>query len=151
MKRIVVVFTILAVMLIGATVAFASGVIKTPAEIVSGLTGKPVDDVTEARRNGQTYGKQAAAAGKLEEFKAERLAQYKLALDEAVKDGRITAAQADKLYAAMEQRMKTCTGTGSGNGSCAGNGMGGFGRNGCGRGMGTGIQNGSCGNCNLNN
>lgn len=150
MKKIVIVVTILAVMLIGATVAFASGVIKTPAEIVSDLTGKPLDDVTEAREKGQTYGEQAADVGKFEEFKAERLAQYKLALDEAEKEGRVTAAQADKSYASMEQRMKTCTGTGTGRGSCAGNGTGGFGMNGRGKGMGTGIPKGACGNCCLN-
>lgn len=48
MKKTVFIITILAVMLVGATVAFAADVIKTPAEIVSDLTGKPVEDVTEA-------------------------------------------------------------------------------------------------------
>lgn len=142
MKKTVFIITILAVMLIGATVAFASEAFKTSAEIVSDLTGKSIDDVTEARANGVTYGAQAAAADKLDEFKAERLAQYKLALDEAVKEGRITREEADRLYAAMEQRMETCQGTG--------NGIGGFGMNGQGRGLGMGRLNGACGNCYLN-
>ena len=150
MKKTVFFITILVVMLVGATVAFAADAIKTPAEIVSDLTGESVEDVTEARENGETYGEQAADAGKLEEFKAERLAQYKLALDEAVKEGRITAEEADQLYAAMEQRMEACLGTGEGAGLCAGNGMGGSGMNGQGRGFGMGGQNGACGNGNLN-
>ena len=150
MKKTVLIITILAVMLVSATVAFAADTIKTPAEIVSDLTGKPVDDVTEARANGETYGEQAADADKLEEFKAERLAQYKLALDEAVQEGRITEEQADQMYAVMEQRMEACLGTGEGAGLCAGNGMGGSGMNGQGRGLGMGRQNGACGNCYLN-
>lgn len=153
MKKTVVFITILVVMLVGATVAFAADEIKTPAEIVSDLTGESLDDVTEARENGETYGKQAADAGKLDEFKAERLAQCKLALDEAVKEGRITREQADEMYAAMEQRMETCTGTGEGAGSCGrnGQGVGCFGMNRQGRGLGMGRQNGGCGSCFVNN
>lgn len=149
MKKTVFIITILAVMLVGATVAFAADVIKTPAEIVSDLTEKPVEDVTEARANGETYGEQAADADKLDEFKVERLVQYKMALDEAVKDGRITQERADELYAAMEQRMEACLGTGEGAGLGNGNGMGGSGINGQGRGLGMGGQNGARGNCNL--
>ena len=148
MKKAVFIITILAVMLIGATVAFASDAFKTPAEIVSDITGKTIDDVTDARADGVTYGAQAAAAGKLDEFKAERLAQYKLALDEAVKDGRITREQADRLYAAMKQRMEACDGTGAGLG---GFGMNGQGRGlGMGKGLGMGRLNGACGNCPVN-
>jgi hypothetical protein len=144
MKKTVFFITILAVMLVGATVAFAADVIKTPAEIVSDLTEKPIDDVAEARENGETYGEQAADAGKLDEFKAERLAQYKLALDQAVKEGSITQERADQLYAAMQQRMEACTGTGEGAGLCGrnGNGIGGQGK-----GFGMGRQNGACGSC----
>lgn len=153
MKKSVFFITILVVMLVSATVAFAADAIKTPAQIVSDLTGKPIDEVTEARENGETYGKQAADAGKLDEFKAERLAQYKLALDQAVKEGRITQERADQLYANMQQRMEACTGTGEGAGLGGrnANGLGGFGMNGQGRGFGMGRQNGACGNCLVNN
>lgn len=71
-------------------------------------------------------------------------------LDEAVKEGRITQERADQLYAAMEQRMEACLGTGENAGLCSGNGMGGFGMNGQGKGLGMGRQNGTCGNCNFN-
>lgn len=141
MKKSVFFITILVVMLVGATVAFAADALQTPAQIVSELTDKPVDEVTEARENGDTYGEQAADAGKLDEFKAERFAQYKLGLDQAVKEGRITQERADQLYADMKLRMEACTGDGAG---ICGNGGGGFGKNGQGRGFGMGRQNGAC-------
>jgi hypothetical protein len=122
LKKITVLITVIAVMLAGATVALASDVFKTPAEIVSDITGKPVDEVTQARSEGVTYGAQAAAAGKLEEFKDERLEQYKLRLDEAVKAGRITQEEADKLFAAMHARITECDGVGSGAGCGLGRG-----------------------------
>ena len=147
MKKVLIVVVVLAVLAAGTTVALASGVAQTPAEIVSDLTGKPVEDVTEAREAGETYGEQAADAGKLDEFKEARLEQCKLALDEAVKEGRITQAQADELYAAMEARMEACIGDGSGAGCGLGNGAGcGLGRgNGAGQGLGFGRMGGGCG------
>ena len=146
MKKVLIVVVVLAVLAAGTTVALAAGA-QTPAEIVSDLTGKSVEDVTEAREAGETYGEQAADAGKLDEFKDARLEQYKLALDEAVKEGRITQAQADELYAAMEARMEACTGDGIGAGCGLGNGAGGgFGRgNGAGQGLGFGRMGGGCG------
>lgn len=148
MKKIIVIIAIVAVMLIGSTVALAATAAKTPPEIVSDLTGKTVEQVTDARQDGKTYGAQAADAGKLEAFKQERLAQYKLALDAAVKEKRLTQAEADKLYDAMKARMETCTGNGTGMG--AGNGCGlGNGARGQGRGMGLG-RTGGCGNCTQN-
>lgn len=149
MKKLMVIIAVVAVMLIGTTVALAATAAKTPAEIASGLTGKTVEQVTDARKAGKTYGAQAADAGKLEAFKQERLAQYKLALDEAVKEKRLTQAEADKPYDAMKARMENCTGNGTG--MCAGNGCGlGNGARGTGRGMGMGRA-GGCGGCTQNN
>ena len=149
MKKVLVVVVVLALLAAGTTVALAAGPAQTPAEIVSDLTGKSADDVTEARADGETYGEQAADAGKLDEFKEARLEQYKLALDEAVKEDRITQAQADELYAAMEARMEACTGDGSGAGCGLGRGNGegcGLGRgNGAGQGLGCGRMGGGCG------
>ncbi len=147
MKKLMIVVVVLAVLAVGTTAALAAGEVQTPAEIVSDLTGQPLDDVTDAREAGETYGAQAADAGKLDEFKKARLEQYKLALDEAVKEGRITQAQADELYAAMEARMEACTGDGIGAGCGLGNGAGGgLGRgNGAGQGLGFGRMGGGCG------
>ena len=139
MKKVLIVVVVLAVLAVGTTAALAAGEVQTPAEIVSDLTGQPLDDVTDAREAGETYGAQAADAGKLDEFKKARLEQCKLALDEAVKEGRITQAEADELYAAMEARMEACTGDGSGAGCGLGRG------NGAGQGLGFGRMGGGCG------
>jgi hypothetical protein len=146
MKKLWMVIAVVAVMLIGATVAFAAAA-KTPAEIVAGLTGKTAAQAQEARQDGKSYGAQAAEANKLEAFKTERLEQYKLMLDEAVKEKRITQEKADTLYKNMQSRMAGCTGNGngSGKGQGSGNGQGnGLGR---GRGMGMAGNNADCANC----
>lgn len=148
MKKTVLIIGIVMVMLIGLTsVAFAAGIVQTPAEIVAGLTGKSVEEVTAAREDGVTYGAQAAEAGKLEEFKDERLALMKSRLDEAVANKDLTQAEADEIYANMTERMENCTGDGSGRGQGAGNGgrgMGGGGRMGQGFGRGNGGGMGGC-------
>lgn len=124
MKKIIVSIGILVVLLISiTTVAFAAGLVKSPAEIVAGLTGKSAEEVAAARQEGNSYGEQAAAAGKLQEFQDAKLEQFKLRLDEAVKAGQLTQAEADERYAAMKERLENCTGTGS----CTGSGLGGQG------------------------
>lgn len=143
MKKTVLIIGIVMVMLIGLTsVAFAAGIVQTPAEIVAGLTGKSVEEVTAAREDGVTYGAQAAEAGKLEEFKDERLALMKSRLDEAVANKDLTQAEADEIYARMAERMENCTGDGSGRVSNGGRGMGG------GR-MGQGFDRGNGGGCGM--
>ena len=146
MKKTVLIIGIVMVMLIGLTsVAFAAGIVQTPAEIVAGLTGKSVEEVTAAREDGATYGAQAAEAGKLEEFKDERLALMKSRLDEAVAENELTQAEADEIYANMTERMENCTGDGSGQGAGNGGcGMGGGGRMGQGFGRGNGGGFGGC-------
>lgn len=134
MKKTALIITLAAVLLVGAvTVAFAAADWKTPAEILAAITGKTADEVQAARAAGQSYGEQAAAAGKLAAFNGERLAQYKLRLDEAVKDGRITQAEADRLYAAMKTRVEACDGTCDSTNKGAGCGLG------AGRGQGNGL------------
>lgn len=147
MKKIIILAVAIAVMAIGTTVALASDLFKSPAEIVSELTGKTVDEAVEARLNGVTYGAQAAAVGKLEEFKNERLEQCKLMLSEAVKSGSMTQAEADEYYAAMQARMAACDGTGAGRsfGRGPANGYGcGFEGMTNGRGSGCGFGRGAC-------
>jgi LPS O-antigen subunit length determinant protein (WzzB/FepE family) len=160
MKKLIIILSVALLMVTGITVAFAASPAKTPAEIVSDVTGKTTDEVTDDRQAGETYCEQAAEAGKLQEFKDERLEQYKLTLDEAVSDKSITQDKADSLYDSMKTRMANCNGDGTG---CGQNGCG-HGRrsgdgmtNGCGLGNGAGNRNGlgrmdgSCGNCTINN
>ncbi len=140
MKKTIAIIALAVVLLVGTTtVALAADGWKTPAETVAGITGKTVDQVQDARQDGVTYGAQAAAAGKLDQFKDERLAQYKQRLDELVKAGKLTQAEADKLYDAMKARMAACTGNGTGAGNGLGCGMGRGQGGGFGRGMGNGA------------
>lgn len=149
MKKSIVAISVLVVALMSlASVTFAASVVKSPAEIVSGLTGKTIEEVTAARQEGNTYGAQAIEAGQLEAFQQERLAQFKAALDEAVANGTMTQEQADERYANMQLRLESCDGTGigAGNGMKAGGGRGGRdGRGGMrnGTGMGGGLRNGT--------
>ena len=69
MKKSIVAISVLVVAMMSlASVTFAASVIKSPAEIVSGLTGKTVEEVTAARQEGTTYGAQAVAADQLGAF-----------------------------------------------------------------------------------
>jgi len=146
-KKLIAVIAVVGVL--GATgIAYAAEV-KTPADIVSGLTGKSVEALNEERAAGKTYGTIAEEADKLDEFKVQMLEQKKAILDQRVKDGKLTQAQADEIYNAIKENQTTCDGTGSagigkkyGVGFGQGNGMG-RGRGTC---TGTGIGgNGQCG------
>ncbi len=117
-------------------VAFAAE-FKTPADIVSALTGKTAADVQKERAEGKTYGTIAKESGKLDEFKTQMLEQKKAGLDQRVKDGVITQERADEIYNAVKSNSINCDGTGNGmgkggygkmnnsSGTCGGNyGMG---------------------------
>jgi hypothetical protein len=131
-KKFLIVLSILAVMLIGlASVSYAVGGFKTPAEVVAGLTGKSANDVIAQRQAGVSYGAQAKASGKLEQFQDERIAQYKAQLDALVTDGKMTRKEADDRIAAMTVRMASCDGEGTGLGNSLGQGS----RNGSGNGL----------------
>jgi len=152
-KKLVAAATIVGMLgIVGvAGASYATGS-RTPAGIVAGLTGQSVEQVTAERVAGKTYGTIANDAGKLDEFKTENLAQKKAILDQRVKDGNLTQAQADATYKSIVANQATCDGTGSAgigqrNGAGFGQGMGmGMGagsgqRNG--GGMGRGMNNGS--------
>ncbi len=76
----------------------------------------------------------------MEQFKADRLAQYNERLDAAVASGNLTQEQADEYYTSKKAAMDSCTGNGSANrqsGFCANgtsgvcNGNGNIGSRGC--------------------
>jgi hypothetical protein len=166
-NKLFLVLSVVTILVIGlSTAAFAATDFKTPAEIVAGLTGKTVDEAAADRQAGTTYGAQAKAADKLDEFQTERLALCKQNLDQAVLDGKLTQAEADKILEEMDLRMEACDGTGTGLGQGERNGTGtglcdgtGAGQNsergngtGMGMGMGRGAGNGNgtgvgCGSC----
>lgn len=132
LKKLIVLVTTLGVLGTAGTVYAAT--LKTPAEIVSGLTGKTVEEVTEQRAStGETYGTIAEEAGRLDEFQTEMLQQRKAVLDEQVKAGQITQDQANQIYENIKNNQATCNGQGIGG---RGYGMRGAG---CGLGQGYGC------------
>ena len=149
MKRMtkLVAVVALAGVLGAAGVAYAAA--STPAEIAAGLTGKTVEELSQERANGKTYGTIANEAGKLDEFKQQMLENRKAILDQRVKDGRMTQENADRIYNQIEENMSDCDGTGSagmgrgcgiGKGNGNGNGNGNGARFGGGNGMGCGMR-----------
>ncbi|AZV58687.1 DUF2680 domain-containing protein [Clostridium sp. AWRP] len=141
-KKFVAALTIVGA--IGSASAVYAATSKTPAEVVSGLTGKTVEDLYKEHTAGKTFGTIANEAGKLEEFKTQMLDQKKAVLDQRVKDGNITQEKADEIYNAVKTNQAACDGTGSeqvgkkygagfGQGSGMGHGMG------KGAGMGNGM------------
>ncbi|SPF33855.1 conserved exported hypothetical protein [Candidatus Desulfosporosinus infrequens] len=143
-KKLIAAATIVGVLGMTGAVYAAVGA-TTPAGIVAGLTGKSVEQVTAERAAGKTYGTIASEAGKLDEFKTEILELSKANLDQRVKDGYLTQAQADTAYNTMKANQVICDGTGSarmglGNGTGLGMGAGAGRRNGGGRGMNAGCR-----------
>ena len=143
-KKLIAAATIVGVLGVTGVVYAAVGA-TTPAGIVAGLTGKSVEQVTAERAAGKTYGTIANEAGKLDEFKAETLELRKANLDQSVKAGKLTQAQADAAYNTMKANQAICDGTGSarmglGNGTGQGMGAGASRRNGGGRGMNAGCR-----------
>ena len=134
-KKLAVLVAIVAIIVVGAASAsFAATDWQTPAEILSGLTGKSVDEVQSERQAGSPYGAQAEDSDVLEAFKAARLEQFKARLDEAVAQGDLTQEEADARYDYMVERQALCLGNGTGSRP----GLGG------GRGRGNGQVRGAC-------
>lgn len=133
-KKIIATLAIVGVL--ATTGAALAASIKSPAEIVSGLTGKAVTDLYQERTAGKTYGTIASEAGKLEQFKTEMLEQKKAILDQRVTEGRLTQEQADATLKAIQDNQATCDGTGS---------MGMGRKNGVGFGQGAGMAGGQRG------
>lgn len=136
-KQLIAVVAVLGILGVAGT-AYAAE-FKTPADIVSGLTGKTVEAVSAERASGKTYGTMAKEAGVLETFQEEMLVQKKAVLDQRVTEGRMTQDQANAIYAAIQENQVTCDGNGSAqigknNGVGFGNGM----MQGLGRGQGQG-------------
>ena len=131
-----IVMSLVVVSVLSTSVVFGVVTAKSPADIVSGLTEKSVEEVTKERADGKTYGTIATEAGKLEEFKIEMLKQKKELLDQRVKEGALTQPQADEIYNSMLINQEACDGT-----SSAGRGM--MNGAGFGQGMGKGLGQGN--------
>lgn len=137
-KKMIAVVATLGIFAVAGT-AYAAE-FKTPADIVSGLTGKTVEEVTAERYAGKTYGTLANEAGELEQFKQEMLEQKKVILDQRVEEGTLTQEQADSFYSRMEENQATCDGTGSAQMGMRGGAGFGMGMQGRGQGSGYGMR-----------
>lgn len=144
LKKTVAILGTLGIMASSTAVYAATVTTKTPAEIVSGMTGITTTQLYTERAAGKTYGTIAKDAGKLTEFQSQMLIEKKAVLDQRVKDKTLTQAQADAMYNSIKANQATCNGTGSaaisknsGVGFGLGMGMG------AGTGCGTGMHNGS--------
>jgi hypothetical protein len=142
-KRVLATIVAAGILSIGVT-AFAA-VSMTPAEIAASVTGKTIAAVQTERATGKTYGTIAKDAGQLDAFKAASLESKKAILDQQVKDGKITQAQADVTYNALKAAQATCDGTGTaqiGKNNGIGFGSGSGLRDGTGAGTGNGRNSG---------
>lgn len=126
-------------------------------DIVASLTGKSTTEVQAERAAGKSFAQIAEANG-VDSSKVvdKALDVRKTALDEAVKSGQVTQAQADAAYTTMKTRINDrvdntaagCNGAGSGRpmmggggrGAGGGCGTGGGGAGGCGMGATTPTQ-----------
>ena len=148
-KNVAIVMAVILVIGVTSVTAFAASGYTSPAQIITGLTGKSIESViADKTESGSTYGAIASEAGVLDEFKAQMLEQRKANLSERVTAGTMTQERADEIIAAMEENQANCDGSGTGSGMCSGTctgtgaGLGnsagnrGGGQNGSGRGMG---------------
>ena len=101
----VMALAVAAVVLTTAGVALASE-FKSPAEILSRISGEPAEDLREQRLEGKPYGEIAEDYDKLDEFRQQMLAQKKAILDQRVEEGYLTREEADEI----EQRLGTFCG-----------------------------------------
>lgn len=137
MKNVIASFAVLGIL--GASgMAYAASNAKTPAQILSDLTGKSVESLATESESGKTYGQIANESEDLKEFQAEMLQQKKIILDKKVKDNELTQAQADEIYKNIQENQENCDGTS--NAAIGQNSGAGFGT---GRGMGNGLRNGT--------
>ncbi|WP_031513849.1 hypothetical protein [Desulfofalx alkaliphila] len=85
-----------------------------PAEILSKLTNKTVQEVQAERKAGKTYGAIAKEDGVANEFKKEMLSWKKDLVQSGVQRGDLSAEQAADYLDWLESRMANCDGTGQG-------------------------------------
>lgn len=115
-RKLLILATVSVLSASSAATVMASGY-QTPAETAASLTGKAVSEIIQERFDtGKTFGQLAAEAGKLEEFKKERLKAKEEILTENVETGTISQEEADTIIDNIKERQAACDGTGCGYG-----------------------------------
>ena len=98
---------------ITSVTVYAATNYKSPADIASKVTGKPVEEVVKEKvDSNKSYGELAKDQGKLEEFKNEMFDYKKEVVKEKIEEGAITKEEGDKFLAEMEKHQEFCNGTG---------------------------------------
>ncbi|RDU22648.1 DUF2680 domain-containing protein [Anaerosacchariphilus polymeriproducens] len=149
-KRLITGCIVAAALTTTSMIAFAASPYSTPAEAVSGITGRTTESViAERMETGKTYGAIASAAGKLDEYKKASLEMKKNNLNAQVAAGTITQDKADSIIKSIEDNQSTCDGTGT---AKIGQKMGAkFGSNGAGKGnQGSRMGRGQGSGCGMN-
>ena len=82
-------------------VAFA-GMMQSPSEVLSGITGKTTEEVVELTEEGSTFGQLAMDLEVWEEFKQANLEARKARLEYMVEEGKIIQERANEILAAIE-------------------------------------------------
>lgn len=138
LKKTAIVGAAVLALTVTSITAFAA-TFSTPAELLSGLTGKSVESVIDEKvAENKTYGALASDYGVLDEYKTQILEEKKAYIEERVEEGTMTRERADAIIANIEENNLTCDGTGYAGGGCGlGAGFGG------GNGNGGGVCNGS--------
>ncbi len=156
-KSILMLISAMLVLMMGMMV-FADAGVFNPVTALSELTGQTEAQIL-AQRGQKTLGEIAKEANVLKAFQDKMVAAKKAILDQRVKDGKMTQAEADKAMVTIKARVEACDGTGTqgeklglglgfGDGNMGGKGMGGKGHGGKGmggRGMHTGTEAGGRG------
>ena len=102
-KNVAIVMAVILVIGVTSVTAFAASGYTSPAQIITGLTGKSTESViADKTESGSTYGAIASEAGVLDEFKAQMLEQRKANLSERVTAGTMTQERADEI---LQQEM----------------------------------------------
>lgn len=88
---------------------FASEVNLTPAGILSKITGKSIESLTEERKEtNKSYGAMAKEEGIFDDFKEEMIEVKKARINELLENNEITKEEADKMISSFND----CDGTG---------------------------------------
>lgn len=83
----------------------------------SSIINKTTEEVQALKNSGKTYGQIAKEAGKLEEFKVAKLENLKAKIKELVDAGKLTEAEGNEKIKLVEDRMNSCTGDGTNQGT----------------------------------
>lgn len=94
---------------VAVSTAFAATSQTTPAEILSGLTGKTTQNIWQEKGDtGKTFGTMAKDAGVLSKFQSENREAKQARLNERVAEGRFTKEEAATIMTNFDKRQADC-------------------------------------------